>query len=113
MSEVEQYAKLVDLGRPDFIEIKGVTFCGGWLIPPYVVSGATWISFALFRAGGFSSKRGCDANLSAGGGVFDCGASAMATAAAATPTGLLLHVHRLHALPHAPTCMPHESALMR
>jgi len=28
MAEVEAYAKLVDLGKPDFIEIKGVTFCG-------------------------------------------------------------------------------------
>lgn len=28
MDEVAQYAALVDLGRPDFIEIKGVTFCG-------------------------------------------------------------------------------------
>ena len=26
--EIEAYAKLVQLGRPDFIEIKGVTFCG-------------------------------------------------------------------------------------
>ncbi|GLC41738.1 hypothetical protein PLESTB_000682600 [Pleodorina starrii] len=28
MSEVAAYASLVDLGRPDFIEIKGVTYCG-------------------------------------------------------------------------------------
>ncbi|PAA68710.1 hypothetical protein BOX15_Mlig019280g1, partial [Macrostomum lignano] len=26
--KVQQYAKLVDLGCPDFIEVKGVTFCG-------------------------------------------------------------------------------------
>ena len=26
--EIENYAKLVEVGRPDFIEIKGVTFCG-------------------------------------------------------------------------------------
>ncbi len=26
--EIENYARLVDLGEPDFIEIKGVTFCG-------------------------------------------------------------------------------------
>ena len=26
--EVGQYAKLVSLGNPDFIEVKGVTFCG-------------------------------------------------------------------------------------
>jgi len=26
--EIEQYAQLVQLGRPDFIEIKGVTYCG-------------------------------------------------------------------------------------
>jgi tRNA wybutosine-synthesizing protein 1 len=25
---VEQYAQLIDLGKPDFIEIKGVTYCG-------------------------------------------------------------------------------------
>lgn len=25
---MEAYARLVDLGRPDFIEIKGVTYCG-------------------------------------------------------------------------------------
>ncbi|XP_055328378.1 S-adenosyl-L-methionine-dependent tRNA 4-demethylwyosine synthase TYW1-like isoform X2 [Paramacrobiotus metropolitanus] len=28
VSEIEGYAKLVDLGKPDFIEIKGVTYCG-------------------------------------------------------------------------------------
>jgi len=28
VSEVEQYASLVDIGKPDFIEIKGVTYCG-------------------------------------------------------------------------------------
>ncbi|GIM07336.1 hypothetical protein Vretimale_11486 [Volvox reticuliferus] len=28
MAEVQAYASLVDLGRPDFIEIKGVTYCG-------------------------------------------------------------------------------------
>ena len=28
MDEVTAYAALVDIGRPDFIEIKGVTFCG-------------------------------------------------------------------------------------
>ncbi|KAK6192346.1 hypothetical protein SNE40_003827 [Patella caerulea] len=26
--EIENYAKLVDLGKPDFIEVKGVTYCG-------------------------------------------------------------------------------------
>ena len=26
--EVENYASLVELGEPDFIEIKGVTYCG-------------------------------------------------------------------------------------
>jgi wyosine [tRNA(Phe)-imidazoG37] synthetase (radical SAM superfamily) len=28
MEEVAAYAALLDLGRPDFIEIKGVTYCG-------------------------------------------------------------------------------------
>lgn len=28
MEEVAAYAKLIDLGQPDFIEIKGVTYCG-------------------------------------------------------------------------------------
>ena len=28
MEEVAAYAKLIDLGKPDFIEIKGVTYCG-------------------------------------------------------------------------------------
>ena len=28
MDDVAQYARLVDLGKPDFIEIKGVTYCG-------------------------------------------------------------------------------------
>ena len=28
MDEVANYAALLDLGRPDFVEIKGVTFCG-------------------------------------------------------------------------------------
>ena len=28
VEELEQYAKLVDIGKPDFIEIKGVTYCG-------------------------------------------------------------------------------------
>ena len=27
LSDVQQYAKLVDLGQPDFIEVKGVTYC--------------------------------------------------------------------------------------
>ncbi|VDP00147.1 unnamed protein product [Soboliphyme baturini] len=27
-SEIEQYAKLVELGSPDFVEVKGVTYCG-------------------------------------------------------------------------------------
>lgn len=26
--EIENYAKLVAMGKPDFIEIKGVTYCG-------------------------------------------------------------------------------------
>ena len=28
MAEVANYAKLVTLGEPDFIEVKGVTYCG-------------------------------------------------------------------------------------
>lgn len=28
MGQIEEYAKLIDLGRPTLIEIKGVTFCG-------------------------------------------------------------------------------------
>eukprot|EP01023_Acetabularia_acetabulum_P004903 TRINITY_DN12051_c0_g1_i1.p1 TRINITY_DN12051_c0_g1~~TRINITY_DN12051_c0_g1_i1.p1 ORF type:complete len:659 (-),score=98.37 TRINITY_DN12051_c0_g1_i1:343-2319(-) len=28
MEDVQQYAKLVGLGQPDFIEVKGVTYCG-------------------------------------------------------------------------------------
>lgn len=28
MSEVTNYAELIKLGEPDFIEIKGVTYCG-------------------------------------------------------------------------------------
>lgn len=28
MEDLEGYAKLIDIGQPDFIEIKGVTFCG-------------------------------------------------------------------------------------
>lgn len=28
MTEVANYVKLLQLGQPDFIEIKGVTFCG-------------------------------------------------------------------------------------
>ena len=27
-SEIENYAKLVEIGKPDFIEVKGVTYCG-------------------------------------------------------------------------------------
>lgn len=26
--EIDNYAKLVTLGKPDFIEVKGVTYCG-------------------------------------------------------------------------------------
>jgi tRNA wybutosine-synthesizing protein 1 len=26
--EIDAYAKLLNLGQPDFIEIKGVTYCG-------------------------------------------------------------------------------------
>ena len=28
MEEIANYAALLDLGKPDFIEIKGVTYCG-------------------------------------------------------------------------------------
>ena len=28
MEEIANYAKLVTLGEPDFIEVKGVTYCG-------------------------------------------------------------------------------------
>ena len=28
MAEVDDYCRLLELGRPDFIEIKGVTYCG-------------------------------------------------------------------------------------
>lgn len=28
MTELGNYARLVELGNPDFIEIKGVTYCG-------------------------------------------------------------------------------------
>jgi wyosine [tRNA(Phe)-imidazoG37] synthetase (radical SAM superfamily) len=28
MAEAAQYASLVEIGQPDFIEIKGVTYCG-------------------------------------------------------------------------------------
>ena len=28
MAEVEDYCQLLELGKPDFIEIKGVTYCG-------------------------------------------------------------------------------------
>ncbi len=26
--EMDNYAKLVEIGKPDFIEVKGVTYCG-------------------------------------------------------------------------------------
>ena len=29
--EVKAYAELLDLGQPDFIEIKGVTYCGSYV----------------------------------------------------------------------------------
>jgi tRNA wybutosine-synthesizing protein 1 len=28
MDEVASYARLIELGAPDFIEVKGVTYCG-------------------------------------------------------------------------------------
>lgn len=28
MEEIGNYAELINLGQPDFIEIKGVTYCG-------------------------------------------------------------------------------------
>ena len=28
MAEAAEYARLVSLGQPDFIEVKGVTYCG-------------------------------------------------------------------------------------
>ncbi len=39
MAEVHAYAKLIDLGQPDFIEIKGVTFCGAHAKGPPQPSG--------------------------------------------------------------------------
>jgi wyosine [tRNA(Phe)-imidazoG37] synthetase (radical SAM superfamily) len=32
--EVKGYAELLELGQPDFIEIKGVTYCGSYVSMP-------------------------------------------------------------------------------
>ncbi|XP_060595141.1 S-adenosyl-L-methionine-dependent tRNA 4-demethylwyosine synthase TYW1-like, partial [Ruditapes philippinarum] len=40
--EIENYAKLVSLGNPDFIEIKGVTYCGDSKASSLTMSNVPW-----------------------------------------------------------------------
>ena len=35
--EVKGYAELLELGQPDFIEIKGVTYCGSYVSIPVCI----------------------------------------------------------------------------
>ena len=39
---MDNYAKLVDLGQPDFIEIKGVTFCGSSKASSLTMENVPW-----------------------------------------------------------------------
>merc|ERR1711973_216983 len=40
--EMDNYAKLVELGQPDFIEIKGVTFCGSSKASTLTMENVPW-----------------------------------------------------------------------
>ena len=40
--EMDNYASLVELGRPDFIEIKGVTFCGSSKASTLTMENVPW-----------------------------------------------------------------------
>ncbi|KAH3891262.1 hypothetical protein DPMN_015355 [Dreissena polymorpha] len=40
--EIENYAKLVEMGKPDFIEIKGVTYCGDSKASNLTMSNVPW-----------------------------------------------------------------------
>ena len=43
--EMENYARLVDIGKPDFIEVKGVTYCGTSKGKPLFFSRPSVVSF--------------------------------------------------------------------
>jgi hypothetical protein len=47
MEEIANYAELIKLGLPDFIEVKGVTFCGD-SDARFVLSLILWVFFSLF-----------------------------------------------------------------
>jgi tRNA wybutosine-synthesizing protein 1 len=40
--EVHNYAKLLELGNPDFIEVKGVTFCGDSKASTLTMNNVPW-----------------------------------------------------------------------
>ena len=42
MTEVEEYCKLLDVGEPDFIEIKAVTYCGNSDASPLTIKNSPW-----------------------------------------------------------------------
>merc|ERR1739842_39879 len=44
VEEMENYAELVSLGKPDFIEIKGVTFCGSSKASSLTMENVPWHS---------------------------------------------------------------------
>ena len=40
--EIQQYVKLVSRGNPDFIEVKGVTYCGESKAPSTTMAKIPW-----------------------------------------------------------------------
>jgi len=46
--EIENYAKLVSLGKPDFIEVKGVTYCGTSKASKLTMENVPWHEEVIF-----------------------------------------------------------------
>jgi len=46
--EIDNYAKLVELGKPDFIEVKGVTYCGTSKASKLTMENVPWHEEVIF-----------------------------------------------------------------
>merc|ERR1719471_1114161 len=47
--EMENYARLVDIGKPDFIEVKGVTYCGTSKASTLTMENVPWNDYKKFQ----------------------------------------------------------------
>merc|ERR1719277_1203351 len=62
MSDAGDYARLVQLGKPDFIEIKSVTFCGESKASNLTISNTPWHEEVMAFAESVLSHEGLAAN---------------------------------------------------